>query len=322
MKLGTNCDVVIIGGGPAGLAAAVYAASEGLHCVIIERAEFGGQAGTSSLIRNYLGFPKGISGSELTKRAQLQARSFGAEFMRANVTSLAVDGNLHLVQLESGKIIACRTVILACGVQYRKLDVPGVQNFGVFYGANPTESTQWEGHAVAVLGGANSAAQAALHFSKTSLVYLLSRSPLSKGMSEYLVKEIEATRGITIIEGFEVREFERFPSGNLGIWPKSGARVDVSAAFIFIGAQPKTEWVPVVKDDHGFILTGMDLTKIMPEGFGDRNPMAHETSVPGVFCAGDVRFGSVKRVSGATGDGAAVVAEIHQYLAIKEELPR
>lgn len=322
MKFSTKCDVVIVGGGPAGLAAAVYAASEGLSVTVIERATLGGQAGASSEIRNYLGFPKGITGAELTERSVEQAQSFGVEFITANVDAISVDGDLRVVQLSNGHVLACRTIIVATGVQYRRLDVPGAKSFGVFVGANPAEAGQWDGANVAVVGGGNSAGQAIVNFAKhAAKVTVLARSPLAKSMSAYLVNEIKALPNVDVKEGVEVREFKAADTGKakLSLTLTSGGSIAwFDAVFLFIGAEPKTDWLPVVRDTNGYVLTGIDLARVLPAGFSGRTPMPHETSIPGVFAAGDVRGGSVKRVAGAAGEGAAAVAEVHQYLGLLE----
>lgn len=314
-NLSTDCDLIIVGGGPAGLAASVYAASEGLKTTLLERLpRLGGQAASSSRIDNYLGFPKGISGADLIKRAEQQAKNFGVRHVFGSATSLHTQGEFRLVQSEGGQILVCKSILLALGVQYRKLSIPGIESFGVFYGANPTEAPKWEGRTVAIVGGANSAGQAAVHFAKyAQKVLMITRSPLEKSMSRYLIDRIGSNSGIELIQG-EIDSIESIPDDGM-LLNIQGSVKPVDGTFIFIGATPQTEWVPVVKEDHGFILTGNDLLKIISNGFSDRMPFGHETSMAGVFCAGDVRFGSTKRVAGAAGEGAAAVAEIHQYLA-------
>lgn len=290
-----NCDLVIIGAGPAGLAAAVYAATEGLSTNLVEPGMIGGQAAHSAQIVNYLGFPKGISGANLMRSAWKQAKGYGANFIEGKAVGLGVDGPNKFIQLESGVLVPCKAVLLSLGVQYRKLDTPGADGYGVFYGHNPSEIRRWENRKVAVVGGANSAGQAAWQFSQvTPDVNVLSRSPLTKSMSQYLIDRL---KGVNVVEGTEIQEFER--SGlKLHLHMNDGSVIDgVDGVFLFIGAVPKTSWVPVSKDDKGFILsTGL------------------ETDLPGVFVAGDVRHSTVKRVNVAVGEGSAAVAQIHQYL--------
>jgi thioredoxin reductase (NADPH) len=317
-----NCDIVIIGSGPAGLSAGVYAASEGLQATLVEREpQMGGQAGTSSNIENYLGFPKGISGSKLTKQAVSQVKKFGATIIRGKVVSIGVSNTERYVQFADGRIIGCQSVVVATGVSYRKLEVPGINSFGVFYGANPSEVTRWAGKTVLIVGGANSAGQAAVNMAKhAGHVVLLTRSPLVKGMSAYLIREIAAFANIEVIEG-ELDGVESHES-MLKVKLKSSAELNVGAMFVFIGAEPRTQWLPVVQDKHGYVLTGQDLKRIMPEGFpqetghGGRDPLPMETSIPGVFAVGDVRAGSLKRVASAVGEGAAAIVEVHQYLKL------
>lgn len=310
-----GCDVVIIGAGPAGLAGAVFAASEGLQVVILERrASLGGQAGTSSRIVNYLGFPQGISGAELAKRASQQAKKLGATIMQGQAIALGRENGTRFVQLTDGRVLRCQSVLLAMGVSYRRLDIPGVRQFGVFYGSNPSEVEQWKGKRVAIVGGANSAGQAAVHFaSHGAHVTLLSRSPLVKAMSMYLRKELEKC-GAVVQEGVEVVSiddqdlmvYDQTQRSSPGLVTRlsNGSTVAFDGLFIFIGATPATHWLPQLdKDDKGFILTGQP----------GRHP--HETNIPGVFAAGDVRAGTLKRVAAASFEGAAAIAEIHQYLA-------
>lgn len=305
-----DCDLFIIGGGPAGLAASVYAATEGLKTTIVERGALGGQAGASSHIANYLGFPKGISGAQLAKRAVTQARACGVSFLSDHVTGLAVDGATKLVQLRSGKIIACRAVLITTGVQYRSLNVPGVNTFGVFYGANPEQAAQWQGKIVSVIGGANSAGQAAVHFAGfCRQVNVLSRSPLDKLMSTYLITEFKSRQNIEVLEGAELASIAPVGACQL-LTLKDGREVHTDGTFVFIGAEPKTDWCPVGRDEKGFICTGLDVKA--------RTAQPLETSVPGVFAAGDVRKSLIKRVATAVGEGAAAISQIHQYLSQQE----
>lgn len=301
-----DCDLIIVGGGPAGLAASVYAQSEGLATTVVERGQLGGQAGTSSHIANYLGFPNGISGQQLAERAVKQARKFGVLFEQDSVTGLAVDGVHKLVQFASGRIRVCKAVLLASGVQYRRLTVPGINCFGVFYGSNPREVAQWTGKRVVVVGGANSAGQAAVALAGyASHVTMLSRSPLVKSMSQYLAHLIVAHTNIEVLEGAELAQIIPVATGQ-ALTLADGRTLTSDAVFVFIGAEPKTDWLPVQKDSKGFVLTGLDL------GAGAQ-PL--ETSLAGVFCAGDVRHSTIKRVATAVGEGAAAIAQIHQYLA-------
>jgi thioredoxin reductase (NADPH) len=313
-------DVVIVGGGPAGLAAAVYAASDGLETLVVEREAIGGQAGSSSLIRNYLGFSRGISGAELAMRAYQQAWVFGASvLMMREATSLAADETGFVVSLSDGSAVRAGLVVLAMGVSYRRLGIPELEALtgaGVFYGASVAEAQAMEGEEVYVLGGGNSAGQAAMHLARyASRVTLVVRgASLAASMSSYLIRQIDAAPNLEIRFGCEV-----VGGGGDGrlqtllLRERSGGRVSrVPAAglFILIGAHPHTGWLPgeVARDEWGFVLTG---------GGGDGAPdhpvaaTAHETSLPGVFAAGDVRRGSSRRVGSAVGDGAAVVQELH-----------
>lgn len=298
-----KCDLTIIGGGPAGLAASIYAASEGLHTVIIESHKVGGQASNSSRIANYPGFAKGISGGDLTSRAQRQARGFGVEFLTGKAVALATDGPTKLVQLQGGEVHICRAILLCTGVQYRKLDVPGVETFGVFYGANPHEAPSYSGKQVVVVGGANSAGQAAVHLAKyASGVTVLSRSALDKSMSAYLISELRAAANVHIEEGLTIKSI--LPQGLLQhLTLSDGRELLTSGVFVFIGAQPLTGWMPLNKDDKGFVLTG------------NQSMLPLETSVPGVFAAGDVRAASIKRVATAVGEGATAITQVHHYLS-------
>jgi thioredoxin reductase (NADPH) len=317
--------VVIVGAGPAGLAAAVYGSSEGLRTALLEREAFGGQAGTSSRIRNYLGFPRGISGAELARRALEQARTFGAHFVYGNpATSLAVEGDLRIVGLEDGSRIRGRTVVIATGVAYRRLSVPGLDALtgaGVFYGAATAEAQAVTGKSVFVVGGGNSAGQAALHLSKYARrVTIVVRShSLAASMSDYLIREIGDAPNIDVrfraelagaggagrLEHLELRDKG---SGETRREPADGL-------FVLIGAEPLTGWLPgqVGRDEWGFILTGQDTGTRWPLR---RSPFLLETSMPGVFAVGDVRRGTVKRVASAVGEGSIAIRLIHEYLAL------
>ena len=324
-------DLVIVGGGPAGLAAAVYAASEGLATLMVEQDAPGGQAGTSSRIENYLGFPAGVSGADLARRATAQAKRFGAELLSAQqVTAIRRDDPYRVVRLSNDTEVSSYAVILAQGVSVRRLEVPGVEALtgrGVFYGAAMTEAATYRGRHVCVMGGANSAGQGALFFARyASRVTMLVRSDsLHKSMSQYLVDRIEAAPNIEVLTGVEVTEVcgedhlegvsvRDVTSGDLRSMP-------FAALFIFIGSAPHTAMLAdlVELDEKGYVLTGPDLSSAAggrPAGWlPDRDPYLFETSVPGIFAAGDVRGGSGKRVAAAVGEGAGCVSAVHRYLA-------
>lgn len=322
-------DLVVIGGGPAGLGAAVYGASEGLRTVLVERSATGGQAGQSSRIENYLGFPDGVSGAQLTDRARRQAAKFGAEILTAReVTGLEVSGAARVVRFSDGSAVAAHSVILATGVSYRQLDAPGADDLtgcGVYYGSALTEAPSCQGHDVYIVGGANSAGQAAMYLSRgAKSVTLLVRGPdLSASMSHYLIQQIgeapnisvrthtvvEAAHGSGRLEQLTLRDVE---SGRSEL-------VDAQWMFVFIGAAPLTDWLDgtVLRDERGFILAGPDLAVEgrPPAGWElDRPPYHLETNVPGVFVAGDARAESAKRVASAVGEGAMAVMLVHRYL--------
>jgi thioredoxin reductase (NADPH) len=322
-------DLLIIGGGPAGLAAAVYGASEGLRTLMIEKEATGGQAGTSSRIENYLGFPKGLSGSDLARRATSQAKRLGAEIITGEAAaSIRVDGAYKYVKMGGGEELTCHALVLAMGVSVRRLEIPGVEDLtgaGVYYGAALTEAAHYRGQDVFIVGGGNSAGQAAMYFSGYARrVYLIVRSSsLGFGMSHYLVEQIQATPTIEVrynadvVEAYGKNKLEGICVQN----KDSGENETLSGAamFIFIGAVPHTEIVEgvVERDRPGFILTGNDLVKNgrRPRGWNlKRDPYLLETSSPGIFAAGDVRHGSVKRVASAVGEGAVSIALVHQYL--------
>jgi thioredoxin reductase (NADPH) len=317
-------DLVILGGGPAGLSAAVSAASEGLRTLVVESSSIGGQAGTSSRIRNYLGFPRGVSGEDLTFRAYEQALMFGAKFvLMRRATALETRGDQHVITLDDGSTITARAVIIATGVEYRRLNIPTLVRLigaGVFYGAAGVEAPSMAGESVFVIGGANSAGQASLHLAKfAARVTLLVRGPSLDSMSEYLITELHSTPNIEIrlntrvVDGhgeyrLEGLVLENARSGELETVP-------AAAVFVLIGAHTRTEWLGVEyqRDAHGFILTGRDTTGI--NEIRNRQPQPFETSIPGVFAVGDVRHGSMKRVAGAVGDGSVAVSAVHQHLA-------
>lgn len=318
-------DLVVIGGGPAGLAAAVYGASEGLKTVLIERTATGGQAGQSSRIENYLGFPDGLSGSQLAERARRQAEKFEAELITAaEVTALEIDGVARTVHLSDGRSIGARAVILAMGVEYRQLAAEGCDGLtgaGVYYGAATTVAAECEDDEVYVIGGANSAGQAAMFLARTAKsVTIVCRRTLEDSMSHYLIQQIRAQDNIKEMTHTVVHAAKG--DGHLeGIClenTQTGAREDYTCGrmFIFIGAEPRTDWLDgvVVRDDHGFILSGPDLRDV--SGWTLERPPHHlESSVPGVFVAGDVRAESAKRVAAAVGEGSMAVMLVHRYLA-------
>jgi len=319
-------DVCIVGAGPAGLAAAVYAASEGLSTVIVEREAPGGQAGQSAAIENYLGFPKGLSGADLTQRAIAQASRFGAELVLAReVTGLDVRGPVRAVGLGEGTEIEARAVVVATGVSYRMLSAPGTAELtgrGIYYGATAAEAAQTEGDDVFLIGGANSAGQAALNFAGFArrVVMLVRGASLEATMSQYLIARIEAHPRLEVRFATEVAG----ASGDghletLTLRDRSSGeteRVAASWLFAFIGAAPRSDWLgaAVQRDAHGFLLTGPDLNRA--DGWPlERQPFTLETSVPGVFAAGDVRLDSMKRVASAVGEGAMAIYLVHRYLA-------
>jgi thioredoxin reductase (NADPH) len=319
-------DIIVVGAGPAGLAAAVYGASEGLKTLVIEPEAPGGQAGSSSRIENYLGFPSGVTGSELGRRAHTQASRFGAEFVTQRATGMRVDGQYRFVQLADGREVSSHAVLLAPGVQYRKLDMPGCERLtgrGIYYGAALVEALSCKGEEVFIVGGANSAGQAALHFAKyaAKVTMLVRGEGLSATMSKYLIDEIVRTSNIVVMARTQVLD----ATGNdhlecLHLRGPSGEREEsASSLFVFIGAAPVTAWLPpcILRDDKGFLLAGPDLRVDgkWPESWHEtREPFLLESSVPGVFVAGDVRHGSVKRVASAVGEGSIAVQLVHQYL--------
>ncbi|MBF9066720.1 FAD-dependent oxidoreductase [Streptacidiphilus fuscans] len=322
-------DLVVVGGGPAGLGAAVYGASEGLRTVLVEREATGGQAGQSSRIENYLGFPDGVSGAQLTDRARRQATKFGAELLTAcKVTGLEVNGAARTLRFADGSGLAAQSVILATGVSYRTLDVPGVADLtgrGVYYGSALTEATACQGQDVYIVGGANSAGQAAMFLSRNARsVTLLVRAPkLSASMSYYLLQRVEdaptiSVRMDTVVEAAHGKEhLEGLTLRNRTTGETE--TVDTQWMYVFIGAEPLTDWLDgtVLRDSHGFVLTGPDLTadgRPPAEWALDRPPYHLETNVPGVFAAGDVRAESAKRVASAVGEGAMAVMLVHRYL--------
>jgi thioredoxin reductase (NADPH) len=322
------CDLVIVGGGPAGLAAAVYGASEGLDTQAIDSIAFGGQASTSSRIENYLGFPTGISGGELAARALLQAKKFGARMaMPAQAVKLARDDGHYAVHLEDGTVVNGRTLIVATGAQYRKLNVPDLERFeglGVFYAATLVEAQMCTGDPVMIVGGGNSAGQAAIYMSQhaSSCRLLIRGGDLGKSMSRYLVDEIERREEIEVMTHSEIVELggESSLESAVVVDNRSGERAElpVTAAFVFIGASPNTSWLDecVATDEDGFVLTGAALGDDHREAFVDGDaPYFLETSQRGIFAVGDVRSGSVKRVASGAGEGAMAVQLVHHRLS-------
>jgi thioredoxin reductase (NADPH) len=316
-------DLVIVGGGPAGLAAAVYGASEGLRTVMVEREAPGGQAGTSSRIENYLGFPAGLSGSELAGRATTQARRLGAELLTVqDVVGLRIEGSGRFVALSGGGTLSANCVLVASGVAYRQLDTPGFRELtgaGIYYGAALTEARACSEQHVVVIGGANSAGQAAVYFSRYARqVTMLVRGPsLERSMSHYLIEQIAALPNVDVRTESEAVGAEG-KDGHLHCLrvrgPGGEEVLDVDACFVFIGALPRTDWLEgvVARDERGFILAGPDARA---DGWPlQRDPYLLETSVPGVFVAGDVRARSIKRVASAVGEGSMAVSLVHQYL--------
>jgi thioredoxin reductase (NADPH) len=323
-------DLAIVGGGPAGLAAAVYGASEGLHTVMIEREAPGGQAGMSSRIENYLGFPMGLSGGDLARRAVVQAQRFGVEILSPQVAlGVRTEGPYRMIKLGDGNEISCHALMIATGVQWRRLEAPGVdrlQGAGVYYGGGSTEALSCKGEIIYVVGGANSAGQAAMNFARYAdrVVIAVRGSSLSSTMSQYLIDQIKETPNIEIWPHASVNEVhgETHLSEISFLCSDTNKveRVPAGAMFIFIGALPQTDWLAnvVERDERGFILTGPDLIREgqRPTGWAlDRDPFLLETNVPGLFAVGDVRHGSVKRVASGVGEGSVAVQFIHQYLS-------
>ena len=324
-------DLVIVGAGPAGLAAAVYGASEGLRTLLLEQHAPGGQAGTSSRIENYLGFPAGVSGSELTRRAVTQAQRLGAEFLvPLEVTGVSIDTGYKRLKLSDGRELVTRTMLAATGMAYREHPAPGVSahtGAGVYYGAAATEAPVFTGLRVVVVGGGNSAGQSAMYLSRYAkeVQIVVRRDSLRDTMSQYLIEQIKKTSNIRLRTLTEVERVEG--SGHVERIalksPENGTSQmeDVDAVFVFIGTKPRSDWLPadVLRDPKGFVLTGRDLlpdtayARIWKE---PREPLPLETSVPGVFAAGDIRAGAMNRVASAVGEGSMVVRFVHEYLAL------
>jgi thioredoxin reductase (NADPH) len=320
-------DLVIVGAGLAGLAAAVYGASEGLRTLIIEDEAPGGQAGSSSRIENYLGFPEGVRGEDLARRALIQATRFGAELLTQKATGIRTESNYNIVQLADGREVSCHACLIAVGVYYKRLATPGVERLtgaGVYYGATMTEARAYSGENVYIVGGANSAGQAAMYFSKYAkqVTMLVRGESLKASMSKYLIDQIAATSNIEVKACCQV--LEAMGETRLACLkicgPGGDETVSATGLFIFIGAAPNTDWLPdtIMRDSNGFLLSGNDLKvdgKMAKSWNQPRDPYLLETSVPGIFVAGDVRHGSIKRVASAVGEGSISVQFIHQYLA-------
>jgi thioredoxin reductase (NADPH) len=323
-ELGDDCDfdVVVIGAGPAGLAAAVYASSEGMRALVVERESIGGQAGSSSLIRNYLGFSRGVSGAELAQRAYQQAWVFGTSFLlMREVTELVPGEARHLLRISGGGEVTAKAVVLATGVSYRRLDSPALarlEGVGVFYGASAAEAKALAGRRVFIVGGGNSAGQAAMHLGRyAESVTLVVRGPsLAESMSSYLRDEIDAADNIAVVLGMEaVDGAGKGLLETLTLRDRESGRtsiVEADALFVLIGARPGTEWLPteIERDRWGYVLTGHELGA----GGAGREPAMHETSLAGVFAVGDVRHGSVKRVASAVGEGSIVVQQVQRQI--------
>jgi thioredoxin reductase (NADPH) len=321
------CDLVVVGAGPAGLAAGLYAASEGLDVQVLDSVAAGGQAGTSARIENYLGFPAGISGSELTQRAAVQAGKFGARLaVPAGAEALTSEPSRHEIRLSNGEVATGRAVIIASGARYRRLDVPRIEEFemgGVYYAATQAEAQLCTGDPVVIVGGGNSAGQAAMFMSKTaaSCHLLIRGDDLGKSMSRYLVDQVERNDRVVVCRNTEVveaggeRELEELTLAD----NRTGERTTqpAKALFVFIGADPHTDWLDgqIATDEDGFLLTGHDVEREdLSEYNGDR-PFFLETSRPGIFAVGDVHSGSIKRVASAVGEGSMAVRLVHQRLA-------
>jgi thioredoxin reductase (NADPH) len=322
-------DLTIVGAGPAGLAAAVYAASEGLRAVAIESVAPGGQAGTTSMIENYLGFPQGISGSELATRATAQARRFGAEVLLARrLADITKDGPGYVARLSDGASVRSRAILLATGVDWRRLEVPGIDELlgsGIYYGAGPSEAVTCSGCRVAIVGGGNSAGQAVIRFSRyaTHVALLVRGSSLEASMSQYLVSQISKLGNVEVRTNTEVVGFEADAHLRALMISSAGSvsRLPAEALFVCIGGEPRTKGaaqVGLALDGSGYVRTGAELSSSAGalDGWGlSRQPLPLETSLPGLFAAGDVRSGSIKRCAAAIGEGSMAVALVHQRLA-------
>lgn len=324
-------DLVIVGGGPAGLAAAVYGASEGLRTVLLEAHAPGGQAGTSSRIENYLGFPTGVSGADLTRRALTQAQRLGSEFIAPlGVNAVAIDGGYKRLTLADGRELVTRTMLAATGMLYREHPAAGAfehAGAGVYYGSATTEAPAFKGRRVMVIGGGNSAGQGAMHLARhaAEVQIVVRRDSLRGTMSQYLIDQIGKTPNIRLRPCMELSRVDgdgRVECVTLTDVTTSGTMVEAAdAVFVFIGTRPRSDWLPdsVLRDEKGFVLTGRDLAMhaAFPRLWREiRDPLAMETSVPGVFAAGDIRAGAMNRVASAVGEGSMVVRSVHEYLAL------
>jgi thioredoxin reductase (NADPH) len=319
-------DVVIVGGGPAGLASAVYAASEGLKALLVEHNAPGGQAGSSSMIENYLGFPSGVTGADLAHRATAQARRFGAELLVGqSVVGIRREDPYRFIRLSNGGEVSCHALVLATGMAVRELEAPGVKPLvgaGVYYGAAMTEAALYRNQHVSIIGGANSAGQGALFFSRyaQTVTMLVRAADLNASMSHYLIDRIQSAKNITVMTKVEVTaacgnaHLERIDLRHIDTGlPES---LDTAALFVFIGVAPRTEMLAgfAYLDDKGFVVTGPDLRRANVGWPLERDPLLFETSVPGVFAVGDVRAGASRRVASAVGEGSAAIFSVHQYL--------
>ena len=321
------CDLVIVGAGPAGLAAAVYGASEGLDTQVIDKIAFGGQASTSARIENYLGFPTGISGGELAERATLQARRFGARMVvPAQAVSLGQDDGHYTVELADGSAVHGRTVIVATGAQYRKLDLPELERYeatSIYYAATQTEAQMCAGDPVVIVGGGNSAGQAAMFLSRHAATcrLMIRGGDLGKSMSRYLIDELDQRPQVELMTYSEIVELKGQPSLEAVVVAdkRTGERreLEAKALFVFIGADPHTDWLRglVAMDEDCFLLTGRELQGDQLDAYPDRRPLFLETSRPRIFAVGDVHSGSIKRVASAVGEGSMAVRLVHQRLA-------
>ncbi|MDQ4099943.1 MAG: NAD(P)/FAD-dependent oxidoreductase, partial [Chloroflexota bacterium] len=323
-------DIIIVGAGPSGLAGAVYGASEGLRTLMIEREAPGGQAGTSTRIENYLGFPAGLTGADLARRGLSQAKRLGAEVLSGEVVGIRVEGTYRIVCLADGSEISCHVLLIAAGVSYRRLDAPGVERLtgaGIYYGGALSEAIATRGERVFIVGGANSAGQAAIHFAKfahcVSMV-VRGNSLTKSGMSRYLIDRIEQTVNIdvrfnsSVVEAVGEQRLEELRIANSLTGEEQ--TVEADALFIFIGARPYTDWIreTIALDEAGYVLTGSDIDRKkndVPPWPLQRQPYLLETNVPGVFAAGDIRYQSVKRIASATGEGATAIQFVHRYLS-------
>jgi thioredoxin reductase (NADPH) len=319
-------DLVVVGAGPAGLAAAVYASSEGLRTLVIERQAPGGQAGASALIENYFGFPEGISGGELTRRGVAQAQRFRAELLVTRAArGIEADGSYRIITLDDGSLVCCHAVLIATGVQYNLLNVPNAERMhgrGIYYGAASAEASRYRDRDVCILGGGNSAGQAAMLLARyaANVHVIMSKPDLSATMSRYLAERLRSTPNIRLIPSATVAEVhgdENLEQVVIQHGSDAMETIPTQGLFVFIGAKPRTEWVEnrLVVDRKGFLVTGRDLHhEDLGEEWDERWPMRLETSMPGVFAAGDVRHGSAKRIGSAVGEGAMATQLVHEYL--------